>query len=68
MTDKCDQCGKTDEGIGWFGAAYRRKELKNGRADPGNLCGACAGSVDGKRIGAEAARTVSVPCPTKDRS
>jgi len=49
----CDTCGKTDMGIGWFGKAYRRNELKRGRPDPGNLCGSCAGSHTGKRVAAE---------------
>ena len=51
--DTCDRCGHTELGIGWFAAAYRRKELKAGRPDPGNLCGDCAGSVDGPRIADE---------------
>lgn len=49
----CDRCGKTEKGIGWFASAYRRKELHNDRPDPGNLCGACAGSDTGKRIAQE---------------
>jgi hypothetical protein len=49
----CDQCGKTTEGIGWFARAFRIKELRKGRPDPGNLCGDCAGHVDGTRIGKE---------------
>lgn len=53
MNDTCGRCGKTEEGIGWFAAAYRKKELKSSRPDPGNLCGSCAGSENGKRIAAE---------------
>lgn len=51
--DTCDNCKATAEGIGWIARGYRKKELKNGRPDPGNLCGACAGSRDGKRIATE---------------
>jgi hypothetical protein len=51
----CDRCGKTEEGVGWFAAAYRKVELRKGRPDPGNLCGSCAGSDTGKRIGNDAA-------------
>lgn len=47
----CDGCGNPV--TSWFTAAYRKKELRNDRADPGNLCGNCAGSRDGQRIGAE---------------
>lgn len=53
MNNTCDRCNATDIGIDWFAKAYRAKELKHGRADPGNLCGKCAGSDTGKRIGDE---------------
>lgn len=53
MNDTCDRCGKTDEGIAWFAAAFRKAELRHGRPDPGNLCGSCAGSVTGNRIADE---------------
>jgi hypothetical protein len=56
LNNTCDRCGKTDDGIGWFAAAYRKKELRNGRNDPGNLCGSCAGSDTGHRIAVEADR------------
>jgi hypothetical protein len=58
MTDPaetCDACGKVDSGISWWGPAFRKKELRAGRPDPGNLCGKCSGSVDGKRIGEQVA-------------
>lgn len=51
--DTCTACGKVDLGIGWFGPAYRRNEIRHGRPDPGNLCGACAGKITGRRIVAE---------------
>lgn len=41
--DVCDCCGQRGEGVAWFAAAYRKSEQRAGRADPGNLCGACAG-------------------------
>jgi hypothetical protein len=53
MNDTCDRCGKTKEGIGWFATVYRKHELRHGRSDPGNLCGSCAGSDNGKRIADE---------------
>ena len=49
--DVCDGCGKRGEGVAWWGPAYRKKELRNGRDDPGNLCGECSGARDGERIG-----------------
>lgn len=60
MNDTCDRCGKTEDGIDSFGAANRRKELRNGRPDPGNLCGSCAGSDTGKRIARELAEVLEV--------
>lgn len=53
QNDKCDRCGKTEKELGWFAAVFRKNELRKGRADPGNLCGACAGENAGKRIAAE---------------
>lgn len=50
-TDPCAECGAPD--IGWFSVLYRKKERRNNRPDPGNLCGKCAGSRDGKRISEE---------------
>ena len=47
--DTCSRCGKSADGIGAFGAAYRAKELQAGRGDPSHLCGECAGSRDGRR-------------------
>jgi hypothetical protein len=55
LNDTCDRCGKTDEGIGWIARGYRLMRLKRGHPDPGNLCGACAGSETGKEIGARLA-------------
>lgn len=49
--DTCVRCSKTQGGIGWFANAYRRSQLRKGNPDPGNLCGACAGSDTGKEIG-----------------
>jgi hypothetical protein len=49
--DTCSRCGKSADGIGAFAAAYRAKELQAGRGDPGHLCGECAGSRDGRRLG-----------------
>lgn len=49
----CDRCGKTEDGIDWFGRVYRIVEMRKGRLDPGNLCGSCAGSDTGKRIAGE---------------
>ena len=46
----CDHCGKTDLGISWFARAFRNKELREQRSDPGNLCGDCAGRIIGPRI------------------
>jgi len=57
ISDTCEQCGKTEGGIGRFAAAYRRRELAAGRPDPGMLCGACAGSRTGARIADEIRRT-----------
>ncbi len=51
----CVKCGTADEGVEWFGMAYRKKELRAGRPDPGILCGACAGARDGARIGEDIA-------------
>jgi hypothetical protein len=51
--DTCTRCGTTADGIGAFAAAYRAKELQAGRGDPGHLCGECAGSRDGRRLGVE---------------
>lgn len=53
MRNTCDRCGKTEDGIDWFAEAYRKYEAKHGRPNPGNLCGACAGSDTGKRIAKE---------------
>lgn len=57
MTEKenraCRSCGKDEPGVEFFGKLYRAKELKAGREDPGILCGECAGSRDGTRIGEE---------------
>jgi hypothetical protein len=47
----CSRCAKTEDGIGWWAEAYRRREISKGRADPGNLCGSCSGSEDGTRFG-----------------
>ncbi|MBP1297088.1 MULTISPECIES: hypothetical protein [Bradyrhizobium] len=52
-SDTCDACGKTEEGVAWFAAAFRKVRLKKDKPDPGNLCGGCAGSITGKEIGAE---------------
>ena len=53
MNDICDRCGEMGEGVEFFAAAYRKKELKSGRPDPGNLCRECAGSDTGRRIAEE---------------
>lgn len=53
--DTCDECGKSEDAIGWFAQAYRKIEIRRGRPDPGNLCGSCAGHVTGTRIGHEIA-------------
>jgi len=68
MNDTCDRCGKTDEGISWFGPAYRKNELKHGRPDPGTLCGDCAGHDTGIRLAAEdhGADCVCPACMTRD--
>jgi hypothetical protein len=50
--DTCSRCDKTEEGIGWFAAAYRKMTKRLHGFDPGNLCGKCAGSETGKRIAA----------------
>lgn len=47
----CERCGGVANT--WFAEAVRHKELKNGRPDPGILCGSCAGSDTGKRIAKE---------------
>lgn len=49
----CSQCGKTEDGIGWFANAYRKMIMRREGRDPGNLCGNCAGSETGKRIASE---------------
>lgn len=59
--DTCDRCGKVDLGIGWFGPAYRANEIRHGRTDPGNLCGACAGKITGRRIAADLAEKERKP-------
>lgn len=55
VIDECIACPCGALVSGWFARAYRRKELKCGRSDPGLLCSKCAGSRDGNRIGAEIA-------------
>ena len=55
-SNTCDKCGKTEERIGWFAKAFRKTRLRKGEADPGNLCGSCAGSITGKEIGAKIAK------------
>lgn len=49
----CAKCGKSDDAIGWFGALFRKNEVRRGRPDPGILCGSCAGSRTGERIANE---------------
>lgn len=49
--DTCSKCGKTQGGIDWFGAAFRKLRLRKGHPDPGILCGSCAGAITGKEIG-----------------
>ena len=51
---RCDgcHCEKADD---FFAQAYRRNELRHDRADPGLLCGQCAGARTGKRIAEEIA-------------
>lgn len=44
-SDICTGCGARDEGIRFFGTAYRKARLRNGHPDPGNLCGTCAGRI-----------------------
>lgn len=46
----CTRCDKTEDGIGWFADLYRKAMKRKGLPDPGNLCGACAGSTTGKAI------------------
>jgi hypothetical protein len=50
-SDTCDACGKTQGGIAWFAAGFRKLWLKQGKPDPGNLCGSCAGAITGREIG-----------------
>ena len=41
--DRCEACGSTHKSVLTYGHAYRERELRAGRADPGILCAACAG-------------------------
>lgn len=50
-SDTRDECGKTQGGVAWFAAAFRKVRLRKGHPDPGNLCGSCAGGITGKEIG-----------------
>ena len=45
MNDICDKCGRTHSGIGVFAHAFQQSELRQGRPDPGNLCGVCAATL-----------------------
>lgn len=53
QNNTCDKCGAVDEGIGFLARAFRLVEIRNGRSDPGNLCGSCAGGITGNRIADE---------------
>lgn len=59
LNNTCDRCGKTEEGIGWFARGYRKMTMRREQRDPGNLCGKCAGSETGFRIGSEIAKAES---------
>lgn len=59
LNNTCDRCGKTEEGVGHIARGYRLMRLKRGHADPGNVCGACAGSEIGKEIGARIASEIA---------
>jgi len=53
MDDQCDKCKTWAYGIGVFAAYFRETEIKEGRPDPGNLCGVCAGNYVAHRIADE---------------
>lgn len=48
--DTCVKCGAQGLGVEWFGAAFRKMQLRRGKPDPGILCGNCAGKVSGAEI------------------
>ena len=45
MNDICDKCGRTHSGIGIFAHAFQQSEIRQGRPDPGNICGMCAATL-----------------------
>ncbi|MGJ4945101.1 hypothetical protein ACQR1W_31385 [Bradyrhizobium sp. HKCCYLS1011] len=52
-SDTCENCGKNEAGISWFATRFRQISMQGGYPDPGNLCGKCAGGVQGERIADE---------------
>lgn len=57
--DTCRRCGTSDEGVQWWGDKFRKHELRQGRADPGVLCGTCSALHQEARFAAEFALTNS---------
>ena len=39
---QCEACGSSSRTIETYGAAYRQREMRAGRCDPGALCLGCA--------------------------
>ena len=40
--DHCEACGSMHKSVRTYGPAYRDREIRAGRADPGILCAGCA--------------------------
>jgi hypothetical protein len=40
--DRCEACGRRHKSVLTLGHAFRQREIRSGRADPGPLCFGCA--------------------------
>jgi hypothetical protein len=40
--DTCEACGRSSLAIARFAAAFRKREIRVGRPDPGFVCAGCA--------------------------
>jgi hypothetical protein len=41
--DRCEACNRRHKSVLTLGHAFRQREIRASRADPGVLCSACAG-------------------------
>lgn len=41
-TDRCEACGRRHRSVLTLGHAFRQREIRAGRSDPGLLCSGCA--------------------------